>query len=333
MPRLLTILLLLVVQFAFQSGFALLQAAEDPLPSWNDGAAKQRIMAFVAKVTNEGGSEYVPLAQRVVVFDNDGTLWCEQPMYVQMEFALDRVRALASQHPEWRTTQPFQGVLEDNLAVLAVSGEKGAMEIINATHSGMTTDEFNQIAADWLATAKHQRFNRLYTECVYQPMLELLKYLRENEFQTYIVSGGGVDFVRVFAEKVYGIPPHQVIGSTIKTQYEVRNGNPVLLRLPEMDFVTDKAGKPVAIQRRIGARPLMAFGNSDGDYEMLDYTTSGSGPRFGLIVHHTDSERESAYDRYSLFGRLDQALTDANKKGWTLVDMRRDWKVIFPPSR
>ncbi|MGH8068175.1 MAG: HAD family hydrolase [Candidatus Entotheonellia bacterium] len=306
-------------------------AADDPLPSWQDGPAKRAIVDFVARVTQEGGPDFVPPAERIATFDNDGTLWAEQPMYFQMAFVLDRVKALAPQHPEWRDRQPFKAVLEGDLKALAASGEKGLLELGMATHAGMTTQEFEQIVKDWLATAKHPRFNRPYTECVYQPMVELLAYLRTNGFKTYIVSGGGIEFMRPWTEKVYGIPPEQVIGSTIKTTFEMRDGKPVLMRLPEMDFIDDKAGKPVSINKFIGRRPTLAFGNSDGDHQMLQWTAAGSGPRFMGLVHHTDAEREWAYDRTSSIGQLDKALDEALAKGWTVVSMKDDWKTIFPP--
>jgi haloacid dehalogenase-like hydrolase len=307
-------------------------AADEPLPSWQDGAAKQAIVNFVARVTTPGGPAFIPESERIATFDNDGTLWAEQPMYFQMAFVLDRVKALAPQHPEWRDQQPFKAVLEGDLKALAASGEKGMMELGMATHAGMTTQEFEQIVKDWLASAKHPRFNRPYTECVYQPMVELLAYLRANGFKTYIVSGGGIEFMRPWTEQVYGIPPEQVVGSTIKTTFEMRDGMPVLMRLPEIDFIDDKAGKPVGINKFIGRRPILAFGNSDGDHQMLQWTAAGSGPRFMGLVHHTDAEREWAYDRPSSIGRLDKALDEALAKGWTVVDMKQDWKTIFPPS-
>jgi phosphoglycolate phosphatase-like HAD superfamily hydrolase len=311
---------------------ALLRAA-DPLPSWNDGPGKQAVLDFVARVTKEGGPDFVPVAERIATFDNDGTLWTEQPVYVQFAFAIDRVKALADKHPEWKEKQPFKAALEGDLKGLVAGGEKGLVELILTTHAGMTTDEFEEIVKDWLATARHPRFKRPYTELVYQPMLELLAYLRANGFKTYVVSGGGIEFMRPWTEKVYGIPPEQVIGTSIKTKFELRDGKPVLLRLPEVDFIDDKAGKPVAIGKFIGRRPVMAFGNSDGDLEMLQWTTMNKGPRFGLIVHHTDAEREWAYDRDSFVGRLDKALDDAPKQGWVVVDMKKDWKVIFPFER
>ncbi|ODS04053.1 haloacid dehalogenase [Methyloceanibacter marginalis] len=304
----------------------------DPLPSWNDGASKQAIVDFVTKVTEPESADYVPIKDRVATFDNDGTLWLEQPMYTQLAFALDRVKQLAPEHPEWKDTQPFKAVLEGDMKALAASGEKGIAQLVAATHAGMSPAEFQQIVGDWLATAKDKRFERGYTKLVYQPMLELLAYLRDKGFTTYIVSGGGIEFVRNFSEPVYGIPPAQVVGSSIKTKYEIVDGKPTLIRLPEVDFIDDKDGKPVGINQHIGQRPIAAFGNSDGDYQMLDWTTAGEGARLGLIVHHTDAEREYAYDRESTFGRLDKALDDAPAKGWIVVDMKNDWKDVFPPE-
>ena len=305
----------------------------DPLPSWNDGASKQAIVDFVTKVTEPESADYVPIKDRVATFDNDGTLWLEQPMYTQLAFALDRVKQLAPEHPEWKDTQPFKAVLEGDMKALAASGEKGIAQLVAATHAGMSPAEFQKIVGDWLATAKDERFERGYTKLVYQPMLELLAYLRDKGFTTYIVSGGGIEFVRNFSESVYGIPPAQVVGSSIKTKYEVVDGKPTLIRLPEVDFIDDKDGKPVGINQHIGQRPIAAFGNSDGDYQMLDWTTAGEGARLGLIVHHTDAEREYAYDRESSFGRLDKALDDAPAKGWIVVDMTNDWKDVFPPEK
>ena len=304
--------------------------AQDSLPSWNDTAPKKAIVTFVEKVTKQGSPDFIPPAERIATFDNDGCLWAEQPMYVQLRFALDRVKALAPQHPEWKKKQPFQKLLttpkEENVAVT----EHELLEIIMATHAGLTTTEFEQIVRDWLATAKHPRTGHLYTEMVYQPMLELLAYLRANGFKTFIVSGGGVEFMRPWTEKVYGIPPEQVIGSSGKLKFEVRDGKPVLAKLPEIDFIDDGAGKPVGIQQHIGRRPIAAFGNSDGDLQMLQWTAAGSGPRFCLYVHHTDAVREWAYDRESHIGKLDQGLDEAKAKGWTVVSMKGDWNRVFP---
>ena len=305
-------------------------AQADPLPSWNDGPAKARIAGFVQAVTEKGGKDYVAPADRIAVFDNDGTLWSEQPAYFQLLFAIDRVKAVAPKHPEWKTKQPFKAVLEGDMKALAASGEKGIAELVMASHAGMTTDEFARTVREWLATAKHPKFQRPYTDLVFQPMLEALAYLRANGFRTYIVSGGGVEFVRVFAEERYGIPPEQVIGSSIKTKYEVRNGQPVIVRLPELDFVDDKAGKPVGIHKFIGRRPIAAFGNSDGDFQMLEWTTSAPGARLGMIVRHDDAAREFAYDRDSHVGRLARGLDEGPARGWTVVSMKNDWKRVYP---
>src|SRR6476660_1952455 len=304
-----------------------------PLPSWNDGAAKKSIIDFVEKVTKEGSPDFVSPAERIATFDNDGTLWCEQPMYFQLFFALDRVKALAPQHPEWKTKEPFASLLKGDVKGALAGGEKAILEIIMATHSGMTITEFEKIVTDWIATAQHPKFKRPFTECVYQPMLELLAYLRANGFKTFIVSGGGIEFMRPWTEKVYGVPPEQVVGSSIKTRFEMRDGKPVLMRLPYLNFIDDKSGKPIGINEFIGRRPIAAFGNSDGDLEMLQWTTMSGGVRLGLIVHHTDAEREYAYDRDTSFGRLDKALDAAAINKWTVVDMKKDWKVIFPSER
>ncbi len=304
--------------------------AADPLPSWNDGTAKQSIVRFVDQVTTKGAPTFVPPAERIATFDNDGTLWGEQPMYVQAFFIFDRIKALAPQHPEWQTQEPFASVLKGNIKGALAGGEHALVEMGMATHAGMTTEEFDKIVSDWIATARHPKTGKLYTEMVYQPMLELLNYLRDNGFKTYIVSGGGVEFMRPWTERVYGIPPEHVVGSSILTQFEMRDGKPVLVRLPKIDFVDDSVGKPVGIQMRIGRRPIAAFGNSDGDLQMLQWTAAGSGPRFCLYVHHTDAAREWAYDRESSVGKLDKGLDEAKAKGWTVVDMKQDWKVIYP---
>ncbi len=304
--------------------------ASDPLPSWNDGATKKSITDFVARVTMQGGADFVPPDQRIATFDNDGTLWCEQPMYVQLAFILDRTKALASQNPDWKTKQPFKAVLDGDMKALAASGEKGLMQLMAVTHAGMTSEEFARIVSDWLATARDKRFKKPYTELVYQPMLELLAYLRANGFKTFIVSGGGIEFMRPWSEKTYGIPPEQVVGSSIKTRFEMRDGRPELFRLPEINFIDDKMGKPIGINHHIGRRPIAAFGNSDGDLQMLQWTTmAGDSVRFGLIVHHTDAEREYAYDRQSHVGKLDKALDAAELNKWTVVDMKNDWKKVF----
>jgi hypothetical protein len=306
------------------------RAQSDPLPSWNDGAAKKSIVAFVAKVTKPGSPDFVPAAERIATFDNDGTLWCEHPIYVQLAFALDRVKAMAPLHPDWKDKQPFRAALDGDIKTLAAAGERGIGELILATHAGMTSEEFARIVTDWLATARDPRFKRPYTELVYQPMLELLAFLRANGFRTYIVSGGGIEFMRPWTERVYGVPPEQVVGSSIKTKFEIRRGIPILFRLPEMNFVDDGPGKPVGINAYIGRRPIAAFGNSDGDLEMLQWATMSGGVRFGLIVHHTDAEREYAYDRDTTIGHLDKALDAAAANRWTVVDMKTDWKIIFP---
>jgi len=307
------------------------QAAPDPLPSWNEGPSKQALLEFVERVTTEGGADFVPVPERVATFDNDGTLWVEQPAYTQLIFALDRVKALAPQHPEWTQQQPFADILKGDLKGALAGGNKAILELMMATHAGMTEEQFAQIVTDWIATARHPRFHRPFNELIYQPQVELLEYLRANGFKTYIVSGGGIEFMRPWTEQAYGIPPEQVVGSSIKLKYELVDGAPVLERLPEVNFIDDGPGKPVGIQQHIGRRPILAFGNSDGDFEMLQWTTTGSGLRLGLIVHHDDAEREYAYDRKSDIGRLDKALDAAAKAGWIVVSMKNDWATIFPP--
>ena len=304
-------------------------ATGDTLPSWNEGVTKQAILNFVTAVTREGSPDFVSPDERIATFDNDGTLWVEHPMYTQLAFGLDRVKVLAPLHPEWKNTQPFKAILEGDMKTLAKSGEHGMAELVVATHAGMTTEEFEKIVTDWLATARHPRFKRPYTELSYQPMIELLAYLRTNGFKTFIVSGGGIEFMRPWTERVYGVPPEQVVGSSIKTQFQMRDGRPELFRLAEVNFIDDKAGKPVGINEFIGRRPIAAFGNSDGDLEMLQWTTLTGGTRLGLIVHHTDAVREYAYDRDTPFGRLDKALDAAAANKWTVVDMKSDWKRIF----
>lgn len=303
--------------------------AQDTLPSWNEGQSKQQILDFVRDVTTASSLNFVPPEERIAVFDNDGTLWAEQPAYFQLLFAIDRIKELADQHPEWKTRMPFKAVLENDMAALAASGEKGLIQLVMASHAGMTTTEFEKIVKDWIATSQHPRFKRPYTDLVYQPMLELLEYLRGKAFKTFIVSGGGIEFMRPWTERIYGIPPEQVMGSSIKVKFELRDGNPVLVRLPEIDFIDDKAGKPVGIHKFIGRRPIAAFGNSNGDLQMLQWTAGGEGARFMLVVHHTDAEREWAYDRKSKIGHLDKALDEAQSRGWTVVDMKKDWKQVF----
>jgi phosphoserine phosphatase len=324
--------LLPVIAFGFTAGFTGMAAEQvaDPLPSWNAGAARQSIVEFVSKVTRQGSPDFVPPPERIATFDNDGTLWAEQPMYFQLLFTIDRVKALAPKHPEWKDKEPFASLLKGDVRSALAGGERAMLQIAMVTHAGMTTEEFDKIVKDWIATARHPTTKRHYTAMVYQPMLELLAYLRANGFKTFIVSGGGIEFMRPWTERVYGIPPEQVVGSSIKTKFEMREGRPVLVRLPEINFIDDKEGKPVGIQQQIGRRPIAAFGNSDGDLQMLQWTTAGKGARFALYVHHTDAVREWAYDRNSSIGRLEKGLDEARLKGWTVVDMKRDWKVIFP---
>jgi phosphoserine phosphatase len=314
----------------FASVFVSTANAADPLPSWNEDSAKKSILDFVAAVTDEGGKDYVNPAERVAVFDNDGTLWVEQPNYPQITFALDRVKALASQRPEWKTRQPFKALLEGDMKTVAASGKKGILEMVIATHTGMTAEEFSDRVTQWVGTAKHPKFNRLYTELVYQPQLELMAYLRDNGFKVFIVSGGGIEFMRPWTEQVYGVPPEQVIGSSVKTEFQIKDGKPVLVRIPEVNFFDDKAGKPVGIHQHIGRRPILAFGNSDNDMQMIQYTMAGEGRRLGLFLHHTDAEREYAYDRKIHFGTLDKVLDLADANGWIIVDMKKDWKKVFP---
>jgi phosphoglycolate phosphatase-like HAD superfamily hydrolase len=304
--------------------------AVDPLPSWNEGNTKSAILDFVEEVTNANSPYYIEVKDRVATFDNDGNLWSEQPLYFQMQFALDRIKEMTPNHPEWKEQQPYKAVLEDDMATVMKSGEHGILELVMATHAGITTDEFRTIVKEWLAVARHPRFNRPYYELVYQPMLELLDYLRANNFKTFIVSGGGVEFMRAWVEEAYGIPSDQVVGSSGKTEFVIENGQPVIRKLPELDFVDDKAGKPVGINKYIGKQPVFASGNSDGDLQMLQWTAAGEGERFMLYLHHTDSVREWAYDRDSHIGRLDKGLDEAIDKGWTVIDMAKDWKVIYP---
>ncbi len=306
--------------------------AADPLPSWNDTGPKKAIVAFVEKVTTQGSADFVPVPERIATFDNDGTLWAEQPAYFQLFFAIDRIKALAPKHPEWKTKEPFASVLKGDMKGLAASGEKGLLQIVATTHAGMTTDEFEQVVNDWVVNARHPKTGKPFTEMVYQPMLELMAYLRDNGFKTFIVSGGGIEFMRPWAERIYGIPPEQVVGSSGGLKFEMRGNVPVLVKLPTLVLNDDKEGKPVGIQRHIGRRPIAAFGNSDGDLQMLQLTTAGSGARFALYVHHTDADREWAYDRKSHIGKLDKGLDEAAAKGWTVVDMKNDWKKIFPWS-
>jgi phosphoserine phosphatase len=299
------------------------------LASWNDSVAKHSIRDFVARVTTDGGQDFVPISERIAVFDNDGTLWAEQPFYFQGLFVLDRVRVLARQHPEWKDTQPFKAAIENDMKALAAAGMAGLAELVVTTHSGMSTEEFERNVGDWLDTARHPKFNRPYTDLAYQPMVELLAFLRANDFKTYIVSGGGIEFMRTFSEKVYGVPPEQVVGSSIVTKFEPQSGRPRLVREAKLDFIDDNDGKPVGINKFIGRRPIAAFGNSDGDFHMLEWVTAGPGPRFGLLVHHDDAVREFAYDRTSFAGKLDRGLDEAPKRGWTVVSIKNDWNQIF----
>jgi phosphoglycolate phosphatase-like HAD superfamily hydrolase len=314
-------------------GFAAF-AQSDPLPSWNEGKSKSAILDFVAKVTKEGGADFVAPAERIAAFDNDGTLWAEQPIYFQLEFAFDELKRMAPQHPDWSEKEPYRSVIADDLKGVMAFGEKGLIEIIAATHSGMTTEAFNKTVADWFATARHPTKKRPYDELVYAPRLELLAYLRANGFKTFIVSGGGVEFMRVFADRAYGIPPEQVVGSSGVVKFQLdADGKPELVKEPKIEFVDDGPGKPVGINRFIGRRPILAFGNSDGDQQMLEYVAAGSGARLALLLHHTDAVREWAYDRHSEIGKLDKALDEANAKGWPVVDMKADWKTVFPPEK
>jgi phosphoglycolate phosphatase-like HAD superfamily hydrolase len=306
--------------------------ASDPLPSWNEGKTRQAIVAFVESVADPDSTSFVPVSERVAVFDNDGTLWGEQPAYVQAQFAFDQVRAQAGSHPEWQEQQPFKAILEGDMATAMAGGTRSLVQVIMATHAGTSTEEFAGTVAAWLDVSTHPTTGKAYTEMVYQPMLELLAYLRANDFKTYIVSGGGIEFMRPWTDAVYGIPPEQVVGSSIKTDLAEQNGVPVLMRLPEMNFVDDGPGKPVGINQHIGRRPIAAFGNSDGDLQMLQWTMAGGGPRFAMIVHHTDAEREWAYDRDSHVGHLDKALDEAGTKGWAIADMKRDWNTIYPAT-
>ncbi len=315
-------------------GLAAAAQAADPLPSWRDGAPRRALVEFVAATTTPTDLRFVRPAERIAVFDNDGTLWAEQPLYFQLAFALDRVKALAPMHPEWKTQEPFASLLRGNLKAALAGGEHAIVEIVMATHAGMTADDFAAVAKSWLATARHPQTKRRYVDMVYQPMLELLGYLRANGYKTFIVSGGGVDFLRVFAEEAYGIPPEQVVGSGIEVKYAVQDSRPVIERLPQIDFIDDKAGKPVGIHRFIGRRPVLAFGNSDGDFEMLEWTTAGPGTRLGLILHHDDAAREWAYDRESAVGRLVRGLDEAEEHGWVIVSMKDDWiRVFADPAR
>jgi len=301
----------------------------DPLPSWNDSGSKDAIVSFVEKTVTVGSSDYVPVAERIAVFDNDGTLWAEQPLYFQALFIFDRIKQLAPQHPEWETQEPFASVLKDDVRGALAGGEEALVQMAMATHAGLSTDEFAAAVSNWVNTARHPTTGKLYTEMVYQPMLEVLRYLRANGYKTFIVSGGGIDFMRPWVERVYGIPPQQLVGSSIKTKYELIDGVPTLQKIPEMNFIDDKEGKPVGIHQHIGRRPTMAFGNSDGDFQMLEWTTAGDGPRLGVLVHHDDAEREWAYDRDSHIGRLARGLDEGPERGWVVISMKDDWRQVI----
>jgi hypothetical protein len=309
--------------------FAAPSQAKDPMPSWNDAAAKKSIVSFVEKTTNNDSADFVPTAERIAVFDNDGTLWAEQPMYFQAFFIFDRIKELAPQHPDWISKEPFASVLKGDVNAALAGGEHALLEMAMATHAGMTVEDFEKSVTHWVSTAKHPTTGRLCTEMVFQPMLEVLVYLRANGYKTFIVSGGGIDFIRPWAERVYGVPPEQVVGSSIKAKYEVRDGKPVLIKVPELNFINDKEGKPVGIHQHIGRRPIMAFGNSDGDFQMLEWTTAGSGPRLGLLVHHDDAEREWAYDRESHIGKLERGLDEGPERGWVIISMKDDWRRVM----
>ena len=324
------LLLLLAIGCSGQIQQDVTRSVADPLPSWNQGVAKQRIIEFVSAVTDSTGDDYVEPAGRIATFDNDGTLWVEYPIYTQLQFALDRVKKLEPQHPHWSSTQPFKAALEGDMETLGAAGMSGLMEIMMATHAGMTATEFARDAGNWLRTAEHPRFERPYVDCIYQPQVELLQYLGANGFKTFIVSGGGVAFMRPISEEAYGIPAEQVVGSSIVAEYQVRDGKGEIVRRPEINFIDDKEGKPVGIYQHIGRRPILAFGNSDGDLQMIEYTTTGDGLRLGLFVHHTDEEREYAYDREGHVGVLNRALDEAENRGWVMVDMKKDWNAVFP---
>jgi hypothetical protein len=317
-------------QNTISTGDSASSSSSDPLPSWNDGPVKKSILNFVTSVTREGSPDFIPVADRIATFDNDGTLWSEQPMYFQLFYAIDQVKAMGPKHPEWSNKQPFKSVLENNMDELMKQGEKGLLQIVAASHSGMTTDEFEATINKWIDTAKNPVKQKLYKDLIYQPMLELVKYLQANRFKTFIVSGGGVDFMRAWAEGVYGIPKDQIVGSSIKAKYDYNDGNPIIRKLPEVDFIDDKDGKPVGIAKFIGRRPVFAAGNSDGDLQMLQWTASNKYKNFELYIHHTDAIREWAYDRKSHIGTFDKGLDEAIAKKWVIADMKNDWKVIYP---
>jgi len=331
MTRLITILLAIVFLYSCTQPQEQKETIQtDPLPSWNEGNTKQAIIDYVMEVTNKESENFIPVSERIATFDNDGNLWSEQPLYFQFSFAIDRIKASASEHPEWKNLQPYKAVLEGDKEELLKQGMHGLLELVMASHAGMTTAEFEVIVKEWLSSARHPRFDRPFTDLVYQPMLELLQYLKNNDFKTFIVSGGGIEFMRPWVEEVYGIPPDQVVGSSIKTEFDYNDGNPVIRRLPEIDFIDDKAGKPIGIHKFIGKKPVFASGNSDGDLQMMQWTASNDHKSIMIYLHHTDAEREWAYDRNSSIGRLDKGLDEAKSKGWTIADMKKDWKVIYP---
>ncbi|MEK6479174.1 HAD family hydrolase [Catalinimonas sp. 4WD22] len=305
-------------------------AQTDPLPSWNDGETKGAIISYVEDVTDSGSTNFIAVKDRIATFDNDGTLWSEQPAYFQLFFAMDRIKAMAAEHPEWKNQQPYKAVLENDMEALMQQGEKGLLEVVMATHAGNTSDEFDSIVKDWMSTARHPEKNRAYTDLIFQPMLELVQYLQKNDFKTFIVSGGGIDFMRPWAEEVYGIPKDQIVGSSIKVKYDYNDGNPEVRKIAELDFIDDKEGKPEGIHKFIGRKPVFAAGNSDGDLQMLRWADANDLKSFQLYVHHTDSAREWSYDRDSHIGKFDVGLDEAQEKGWTLVDMQEDWEVIYP---
>ena len=303
---------------------------QDPLPSWNDGPNKQAIIEFVTKTTDQNQASFIPPTRRIATFDNDGTLWSEQPLYFQAIYIFDRIRELAPEHPEWQQKEPYASVLNGDSKSALAGGKQALLEMLMGTHAAVTASEFSESVADWLASARHPDSGKPYTAMVYKPMLELLDYLRDNDFKVFIVSGGGIDFLRVFAEEVYGVPPEQVVGSSLKAKYEIRNGLPVIVKQAEVDFIDDKAGKPVGIHRYIGRRPILAVGNSDGDFEMLEWTSAGEGPSLAMIVHHDDAKREWAYDRESHIGRLVRGLDEGPQRGWKIISMKNDWNLIYP---
>jgi len=306
------------------------QIPEDPLPSWNDSKSRKAILSFVEDATDASGQFFIPADERIAVFDNDGTLWAEQPMYFQLYFIMDRIKKLAPEHPEWREEQPYKAVLENDMEKIKESGVEGLLTMAMAAQGGLPVEEFEAEVKTWIDTAKHPLTGNKFKDMVYLPMLELLDYLRANGFKTYIVSGGGIDFMRPWTEEVYGIPPEQVVGSMLKYKLEMRDGKPEVVKIPEIGFIDDKEGKPVGIWKFIGKRPVAAFGNSDGDLQMLQWTDAGSGRQLLVYIHHTDSIREWAYGRESHIGKLDKGLDEALKKEWTVVDMAEDWRAIYP---